>query len=340
MKIDIRDLANSNIVHIMSDEVDDYKALASVIKPGDIITTQIRRKLKDKGKIEIYISSVEVREIEFEVGSNEMRLRGVHTENTEFASQDSPQRILLRLGTKFDLYKNNWTDEEIQTLKNSQDNGTDVETAIFVLNTHSVSLFNQLGKLISTEQLNNNTTYASAVHSLLSNLEKDQLKCIVILSHCTNTNQITQYLTINSIALNITEIVKQHAIIEGRCQSGTSEDVLNALKLLSDRIYSHVYSFYINEFDKFKNLMQKDIDGISLGLDNIKRAIYYGAVDTLYVSESFIEEMDNKRRAAFTKCMNNLMENGSNVIVFPSKLRETQDLNNLNGIAASLRFHC
>ncbi|EAY04628.1 eRF1 domain 3 family protein [Trichomonas vaginalis G3] len=340
MKLDLSKVPSSRVAVIMTDENDDFKALSEVIKDGDIITTQIRRKIEigSTKKIEIHVARVEITGVEFELGSNEMWLSGRIADNYEFAKVGASQRVLLRLGSKFELWKHEWTSEEIEKLKCSQDNSSGVETLVILLGKHSVSIYNQLGKHIATSHYTNEGKLYEETQKLLEDLDKSDLKCILLISSSSPTDKLYSYLCDNSLALNIAAVAKDKAILQGTCKADTTEGVLEAIAKQQHIIDNYIYSMYINEYQKFNQSMLMDIDKVALGNDNVKKATQYGAIDTLFVTEDYIRKIEDSKRAAFNKFIEYLKSTGSNVLILPKRLAQNSELNNLSGIAATLRF--
>ena len=82
---------------------------------------------------------------------------------------------------------------------------------------------------------------------------------------------------------------------------------------------------------KFFNLLAKEPNKVAYGLENVKKALNYSAVETLLISEEtdekLIEELEEKAEA--TK---------ANIQIISLETREGQQLKDLGGIAAILRF--
>jgi stalled ribosome rescue protein Dom34 len=84
--------------------------------------------------------------------------------------------------------------------------------------------------------------------------------------------------------------------------------------------------------------MEKDHEMVAFGTQDFKKALVYGAVETALVSEGFIEEMDQKRRAAFLKALEHSSKTGSKIYTYPKTSSNYKEICALSGLAFTLRF--
>jgi protein pelota len=118
MKIDWQHVRPNGKGHavIEIDHIEDFWTLATVIRPGDRIRAQIRRKIKTErtgtGKTEstfsLMIAKVTIQEIDFQAGIDEMQLRGTHVKDIEGGKAGTFQRVMLGVGRPFTLSKTIW----------------------------------------------------------------------------------------------------------------------------------------------------------------------------------------------------------------------------------------
>ena len=343
MKLDLSTIqqGHSGFAVITCEDTDDYQKLSVVIKRGDIIHTKIRRKV-DKGnskRVEIHEADVLVQEIEYQAGVNEMRLRGVLTENTEFGSVGSFQRILLFNGTEFTLFKEEWLPEDIEILKSAVSEQEQFDTIFVLFKNQSCVVLSEKFQILNTfNQTQKQNLFTSIAQFIATH--SDHLKCVVVFSTNSINREFIQFMKQNATQYGVVELCKTNAFIEEKAKNGTIQEIQDILKKpeVHSRIVAVVDSNFIQNYHKLMNVFEKDCDKVAFGEQDFKKAFNYGAIDTLLVTETFVENLVPKRRQAFMRMMDYLTRTGSKVLVFPKKASHYEELEKLSGIAATLRF--
>ena len=343
LKLDSIEEGKPGTAVITCEKAEDYQKLSVVIKPNDLIHSKIRRKVKDGAKkgVELFEADIIAKEIQYEAGVEEMRIRGILNENCEAGRAGSNQNVFLINGLEFTLTKEQWTKEEIETL-NEAGNNQKVEVAVLVFRPHNCSLMTEEGTLIKTvSAVSQKQLYFTNIARCFSEIGQT-LKCIVVFSQNTINREFIQFVYANSKQLHLTEIVKNNAMIEEKTTKGTKEEVLQSMKKESTqaKVNAIVDAELIQAYKTFDDKMHQNSEMVAFDVRDFKKALQGSAVDTLLVTEGFMERLGNDRRERFMMVLKVLTNARSKVFIYPKKCKNFHDIidKQYNGIAFTLRF--
>jgi len=164
------------------------------------------------------------------------------------------------------------------------------------------------------------------------------MRCV--LSQNTINKDFIQFVKQNATQLGLVDLVKNNAFINDKMRNGTKEEVIEILKKpdLSSKIVAIVESSLIQTYHLLMDTMDKDCDKVAFGIQDFKKALTYGAIDTTLVTEGFLEQLGNQRREGFIRALNNLVNTGSKVVIYPKKSTNYKGIEALSGLAFTLRF--
>ncbi|MCW4016177.1 MAG: mRNA surveillance protein pelota [Candidatus Bathyarchaeota archaeon] len=94
----------------------------------------------------------------------------------------------------------------------------------------------------------------------------------------------------------------------------------------------------MNAMEEFLARLGKGKNTITYGLDDVKKATNYGAVEKLLVADSTLRETTDEKRIALENVMKNVEEARGDVMVLSTEHEAGTKLLSLGGIAALLRF--
>ena len=344
MKLDLSRVTQgcAGTAFIACESPDDYQKLSVVIKTDDIIHCKIRRKTDRGNKTDISIveADIRIKEVEYQAGVDEMRLRGVLEEGIDGAPEGSHQRVMLcNTNNQFSLYKNEWTEDDIEILKSAAEEEQNHLIIVLFTNQGATILSEKMKVLSTIKQFKKQTLFASVAQYISTN-SKD-LKCVVVFSPNAYNTEFIQYIRQNAQQVNARDLCKNNAFIDVKVTNGSISEVEEQMRdeNLTKRIEALVESDYIQAYNNMMNIFDNDCDKVAFGEKDFRKALNYGAIDTLFVTDTYIENLVQKRRQGFMKIMNYLKSTGSKVVVFPHTVKNTHDeLEKVSGLAATLRF--
>ena len=92
--------------------------------------------------------------------------------------------------------------------------------------------------------------------------------------------------------------------------------------------------------EKFHRMMAQDTGRAFYGPIQVEGAAEQGAIDTLMVTDKLIRSAHSEERRRYAEMMENVANTGGEVLVFSSMHISGEELEQLSGVAAILRFPC
>lgn len=90
--------------------------------------------------------------------------------------------------------------------------------------------------------------------------------------------------------------------------------------------------------NKFMRMMEKDLDRAYYGYDHVAKAHEQLAIDSLLVTDELFRSVSVKTRKKYVQLVESVRENGGQVYIFSSMHVSGQQLQQVSGVAAILRY--
>lgn len=365
MKVDMSKISvnSQGFVTIIAEDVDDIGALANIIRVGDRIRSQVRRKVQKistTGKAEsrqiITSALVKITEVEYQPGVNEMNLRGTLKHDLEDAKKGSFQRILIELNRPFDLFKKCWDKFTYNEIKEAADPASNASIAavimkaglanICIVGRHTTINVAKVSKSIpkvrafgAGNKEDKIKFYSMTANALISHVQIQTMKAIIIASPGFIHQEFVAYLSKNANKLGITNLFSENKIIETNCSTGFPEDLEQIIT--QPEIASHVDQLktvdQVKSMDKFLKRLNKADDTTALG-ERVIELLKQNAVSELYVTDQYIRSLPLQNRLDFLDLKEQAENSDVVVVIFSVQHQSGIQLQELGGIAAILRY--
>ncbi|WP_423792606.1 mRNA surveillance protein pelota [Methanocaldococcus indicus] len=333
-----------NIIKLMPENLDDLWDLYNIIEVGDKVYALSERRVQDKGdviradrgaKIKMFLG-VEVENTEFDENTKRLRILGKIIKGPDLVPLGSHHTIEIKPFDEITIEKD-WKKWQIDRIREALESSKkpkilavimdDEEADIFEVKDYKIKEICSI-KSHSSKRLDykaNEELKKEYYHEIAKVLKEYSADNILVAGPGFAKNNFYKFLD------NYPEI-KKKVIVES--VSLTSKAGLNeAIKRgIINRIYAD--SRVAKETQLVERLLEEIAkDGLAAyGLEDVKKAINYAAIDTLLVSDSII------RNKEIEEIINKVEEIGGNVVIVSSEHDAGKQLKALGGIAALLRF--
>ena len=349
MKIIHSDL-KKGVVKVKIEQTDDLWYLSSLIEQGDHVKASTVRKIKlgesTDRKVKIIKKTVflriEVKKVEFQAGSNVLRLSGIILDGPEDITRGSHHTITLEEQSEATIQKQ-WMQFQLQKLKEACETKKpdvlivvhDREEACFALlqrfgykllskisgnvtkkaevSQQTTNFYKEIIKTLTdydTRYKPNHIVVASPSfwkEDLLKNLEDDQLRKKMVLATCSTADETA-----------INEVLKRQEIK----QVMKEEKIAQEIKLVED---------LLSEIAK-ENLA-------TYGWKHVEERVHAGAVEKLMVSDEFLQKAkDAGKYDDINKIMKLVDTMKGSIHIIGSDHEGGKKLDGLGGIAAIVRY--
>ncbi|MGB9749105.1 MAG: mRNA surveillance protein pelota [Candidatus Woesearchaeota archaeon] len=331
-------------VGLLVENYDDLWYLSQIVMKGDLVSGSSSRKIEkgnDKVRTKILVK-IEVEKTGFQRYSKDLRISGKILEcNDEDVPKGSYHSLTITPRTKITLFKNKISNYVLDILKEASKPEYkflicifDREEALFaVINKQGYKVLSNIKGIVDKKYAVNrsNEKTSDFYEEINKNLEDyDRMynpSSIIIASPGFWSEYLTKKLKesiekksiISSCAYvdesSINEIMKRPEIKQALKQSRIAEETQIVEEVLA-------------EISK---------DGLAVyGFEEVEKAVDYGAVKSLLILDSKMQEISNNEKLA--SILNKTEDFGGKIIIIDSEFEPGKKLKGLGGIAALTRF--
>uniref|UniRef100_A0A672Q9V1 Protein pelota homolog n=1 Tax=Sinocyclocheilus grahami TaxID=75366 RepID=A0A672Q9V1_SINGR len=183
--------------------------------------------------------------------------------------------------------------------------------------------------------------YEAVMQGILRHFNFDVVKCVLVASPGFVKDQFISYL--------FKEAVRQDCkiLLENRSKfmvvHSSSGHKYSLKEVLCDPAVTALLSDTkaageVKALEDFYKMLQQEPDRAFYGLAHVERASEALAIDILMISDKLFRHQDIATRSRYVRLVDNVKENGGNVRIFSSLHVSGEQLNQLSGVVAVLRF--
>ncbi|MFX1582845.1 MAG: mRNA surveillance protein pelota [Promethearchaeota archaeon] len=359
MKIVAKRLKTGKIV-VVPEDMDDLWHLYNVILPGDQVAARTVRRVRrdiddssrpDKGERRSMFIRLSVEEVSLHKYSNRLRVKGKILEGPEdFVSTGTYHTINVEPGLKVEIVKERWPNillkriQEATTRKGQRliviaveenqasigiidDSGIEVRVEI-----HGTAR-GKYGKYVQTAETMDQmfAGIALQLRELLEQLPENTR--IVIVGPGSTKEKLADFIT-NKVPKSKGRIHLEHV------STGTVTGIYEALNRgIVERIASEIrLTQEIRLMDELMTHLGKNTGKAAYGWEEIKRAVQFGAIETLLVLDKLFREAEPGFRRELENVMRQVEKQAGSLEIFSREHQAGKQLEGLGGLAAILRF--
>ncbi len=324
---------------LVPESVEDLWHLKYILEKGDIVFSLTKRvsessdKLRsDKEKVTVRIG-IEVEKVEFQKFSNRLRITGRIVAGVEDSGYHT---ISITPGKELTIIKS-WKKEQLERLRYAVESSEKPEVVIVtieegeavigVLRQWGVDEVAEIRKGYAKDLQSLRGEFFSEVYSALKNLNFEYL---VIAGPGFTKEDFAEFLKERD------KEIGEKIVLCDASSIGVRGFIEVLKRGVVDRIVGEVR--LSKEAELLEKLMEEiSKDGLAVyGLEDVKKAKDYGAIDTLLISDEFlIGEREKWDVDEFLREVENM---GGKIVVFSSEFEPGKRLMALGGVAALLRF--
>lgn len=352
-------------VKLLPEEGEDMWHAYNLIREGDIVTaTTFRKVVKDSGvgsdseRIKLKLS-IKVENVEFDIEGGVLRLKGKNLTETEHVKLGAYHTIELELQRAFVLNKHEWDALDIDLVKQACDPALSADLAA-VLITEGLAHVCLVGgsTTIIRQKIEANLPrkrgaaaagYDKAWAKFLENtfnavvrhIDFNVVKCLVIAGPGFAKDQFKEYLDAEAVKRDIRVLVdNKSSIITAPCSSAYKHSLKEVLgnAAISSRIKDTKAVREVQALQDFYQTLGNDSARAFYGPGHVFAAAELGAIQVLLISDSLFRVNDVVKRKKYAALVESVREAGGEALIFSSMHISGEQLNQLSGIAAILRF--
>ncbi|CAG12659.1 unnamed protein product, partial [Tetraodon nigroviridis] len=368
MKLLHKDIEKDNAgqVTLVPEEAEDMWHTYNLLQVGDSLRASTIRKVQTESSTGSVGSSrvrttltLCVETVDFDSQACQLRVKGTNIEENQYVKMGAYHTIELELNRKFTLAKKNWDSILLDRIEQACDPAQKADVAAVVMQeglanmmlvTPAMTLLRAKVEVTIPRKRRGSCTqhekalerfYEAVMQAILRHINFDVVKCILVGSPGFVKDQFISYL--------FKEAVRQDnkVLLENRPKfmmvHSSSGHKYSLKEILSDpsvtsRLSDTKAAGEVKALEDFYKMLQHEPDRALYGVAHVEKAADALAVDTLLISDKLFRHQDVPTRSRYVRLVDNVKDNGGNVRIFSSLHVSGEQLTQLSGVAAILRF--
>lgn len=351
---------------LIADEAEDMWHAYNLIQVKDTLrSTTIRKVTTESATGSVNASKVRttltirVEAIDFDTQACVLRVKGRNICENQYVKMGAYHTLDLEMNRPFTLSKEEWDSVTLERIDTACDPTQSADLAAVVMQegiahvclvTNSMTLVRakietniprKRKGLCDQHTKGLNRFYDQIIQAILRHVSFDIVKCVLIASPGFVKDQFADYLFAQAVKQeykvlteNRTKFVLVHA------SSGFKHSLKEVLSdpAVTARLADTKAAGEVKSLDDFYQMLQNDPDRAFYGTKHCEKAADLQAVETLLVSDELFRSQDVQQRKRYVALVDSVKENGGEVKIFSSLHVSGEQLGQLSGVAAILRF--
>lgn len=352
-------------VKMSPEEAEDMWHAYNLIRAGDRVTATTYRKVQretgggsESEKLKLTLT-VQVEDVDFDPEGSSIRLKGRNLTPSEHLKLGAYHTLQLEPHRAFTIQKDTWDKLDAELVTTCCDPAASADLAVLLL-TDGLANLMLVGSAVTLAKAKVESTiprkrgaeaagYGKAVQGFFKkvyeavsrHVDWSIVKCLVIAGPGFTKDEFKTYFdgevvrrddrvlmaARDKVVLAHASTPYKHSLKEVLATPGVAAQIKDTK---AARETSAMQAFY--------DMMSSDSDRAFYGPGHIKAAHELGAIQTLLISDKLFRVADINRRAAYGRLVEEVRQGGGEALVFSSMHVSGEQLNQISGIAALLRF--
>lgn len=355
----------SGLVVLRPETSEDLWHAYNLLQVGDLVRCTTLRKVvnttstgstsSQKKRMNL---TVQLEKVDFDPNSLDVRLSGRTTSESDVVRMGQYHTLSLELNQNFSLEKDCWDQIFLDRIEESCHPENQAEVAAVVMQSTGLAhVCLVTGSLTITKaridvtipkkrtgssaQSKSTIKFYDAVYAALLKLPWDQLKCCLIGSPGFVKDDFFKYVLDQSVRREDRILITHKAkFVLCKASSGHKhalEDIFGDSQIMS-QLDDTKMSKEVAVLRTFLRMMDTDPDRAFYGYGHVRKAQEHLAVDTLLVTDELFRSANVATRKNYVKLVEDVRASGGSVHIFSSMHVSGQQLNQVSGVAALLRY--
>lgn len=367
MKINRRDLVpdGPGSVKMTPIDADDLWFVYNLIAQGDSVMAGTVRKVlretstgRDAERVKLKLE-IKVEAIEYDKVGSVLRIRGKNVLENEYVKIGAFHTLEIELHRAFVLRKELWDSMALHVLNQASDPAASADLAVVLMQeglAHILLVGRSLtitrakietpiprkhGPAIAGYQTALNKFFEHLLQAFLKHVDFNVVRCAVIASPGFTKDQFHRHLLLEAERRQLRPIIENKSrIVLVHTSSGYKHslkevlDAPNVMNMIKDTKAAQEVRVLKDFFDMLSN----DPDRACYGPKHVEVAHERMAVQTLLITDELFRNADIPMRKKYVNLVNSVKGSGGTVHIFSSMHASGEQLAQLTGVAAILRF--
>lgn len=353
-------------IGLLPEEPEDMWHLYNLIQEGDMVKSTTIRKIVNETstggstseRVRVTLA-IQVEDVHFDAPSGVLRLRGKVCSENKFVKMGAYHTLDLETNRDVTVYKNLWDIISLERVQNATDptQYADVGAvvmqegmAIICVVTSTMTIVRAKIEVAIPRKRRGSVTshekglekfFETVMQGILRHFNFEVLKCIIIASPGFVKDQFYEYMMLEAVRQGIKILLENKPkFVLAHSSTGhkhglreVMSDPAVAAKLVNTKAAGEVKAL-----NDFYDMLKQDPDRAFYGPTHVQKAHERLAIQTLLLTDELFRSSDIPTRKKYVKLVEDVKEAGGEVRIFSSMHVSGEQLGQLSGIAAILRF--
>ncbi|KAF9421876.1 hypothetical protein HW555_002316 [Spodoptera exigua] len=353
-------------IGLVPEESEDMWHAYNLVAVGDAVTASTVRKVQTESSTGSSTSNrvrttltITVETIDFDTQACVLRLKGRNIVENQYVKMGAYHTLDLELNRKFTLQKPLWDSVALERVEMACDPAANADVAAVVMQeglahvcliTPSMTLVRSKIDItiprkrkgfVQQHEKGLNKFYDAVMQAILRHVDFNIVKCVIIASPGFVKDQFFEYMIQQAVKTdNKLLIDNKSRFLLVKASSGFKHSLKEVLQepAVMAKISDTKAASEVKLLENFYTMLQLEPAKAFYGKKHIERANEALAIETLMISDKLFRCQDIQQRREYVALVDSVRENGGEVRIFSSMHVSGEQLDQLTGIAAVLRF--
>lgn len=350
---------------VVPEDSEDLWHAYNLITEGDLVSSATVRKVQKetgggKEAERVHLSlEIEVEAIEFDSTSSELRLRGKNVAESEHVKLGAYHTLVIELQRPFTLTKESWDSIDVERLRDACDPAASSDVAAVMLQEGLANVC-LLGRSVTTVKARVETAiprkrgaagsaydkalqkfFEAVLQAVLRHVDFGIVRCLILASPGFTKDQFFEYMFLEATRRGLTNLLENRSrVVLVHASSGYKHALKEVLTVpaVMAQIRDTKAAREVHALQAFHAMLTEDSARALYGPGHVEAADERLAIQTLLITDSLFRSANVAARRKYVQLVESVRANGGDVLVFSSMHVSGEQLNQLSGIAAILRF--
>ncbi|KAG8433466.1 hypothetical protein GDO86_017665 [Hymenochirus boettgeri] len=368
MKLISKDIEKDNAgqVTLIPEEAEDMWHTYNLLQVGDSLRASTIRKVQTESSTGSVGSNrvrttltICVENIDFDSQACQLRVKGINIQENQYVKMGGYHTIELELNRKFTLAKKQWDSVVLERIEQACDPAFSADVAAVVMQeglahiclvTPSMTLLRAKIETSIPRKRRGNCTqhekalekfYEQVMQGILRHINFDVVKVVLVASPGFVREQFCEFLFLQAVKQDLKLLLENRGkFLQVHSSSGHKYSLTEVLcdPAVTARLADTKAAAEIKALGDFYKMLQHEPDRAFYGIKQVEKANEALAIDILLVTDELFRHQDVPTRSRYVKLVDSVKDNGGIVRIFSSLHVSGEQLSQLTGVAAILRF--
>lgn len=368
MKLLHRDIDKDTSGHVtlLPDEADDLWHAYNLIAEGDVVRASTFRKVQTESATGSSTSNrvrttltIQVETVDFDTHGSVLHLKGRNVAENQYVKMGAYHTLDLEQNRKFTVTKHEWDSVAMERMEMACDATQRADVAAVVMHegiahvclvTSNMTLVKakidmciprKRKGFAAQHEKGLQKFFDTLMQAILRHINFEIVKCVLVASPGFVKDQFHSYMFQEAVKQDIKMLLDNKSkFILVHSSNGFKHSLKEVLAdpVVTAKLSDTKAAGEVKALDNFYTLLQTEPSRAFYGIKHVEMGNEGQAVETLLISDNLFRSKNLAERKRYVRLVDSVKENGGEVKIFSSLHISGEQLDQLTGVAALLRF--